>query len=467
MSSEGNGDDDGQHGPIDPPPATEHSVTREQLEHLLGYGHEMQTLDYKQSCDIDDQRAEVELAKDVAAMQIDGGWIVIGADDSGGPVPPGVPARDRKKFDEANLRPRLAKYLPEPFELHTAIYTIGDCTLALIHVVARPDGFCVIAKDGTFQDGGKTKTVFRHGEVFARHGTTSERWKQSDIDRIRRHMVSTMKEAWRAEREEDLRHREAVAQGTARVVSGPLTNYTWRIDAETFDAATLELFRANDDIPLRRLLNEAVAEASALVESGDIDDVATIVGRVVSIAAQAITYKRPEWFSEALDTLARIYRLGFDLNGYARNDGKAPDIWLVVLEHVLALGALATRKRDWDALQALAVTPPGGESEFYASWLRHALTMASRSNRLDDGKALVTRAAERIADLPSLRPDVAPEDQSVISSICQFDILAVLGVIEATHDRSGGNWYPNFARFYTVRSEQPSSNSSRMPTCVP
>lgn len=68
-------------------------------------------------------------------------------------------------------------------------------------------------------------------------------------------------------------------------------------------------------------------------------------------------------------------------------------------------------------------------------------------------KALVTRAVERIAELPSLRPDIAAEDQSVTSSICQFDILAVLAIIAATHDRSGGGWYPNFARFYTVRSE--------------
>ena len=106
MSSEEDAETHVQIGPNNPPWATEHSVTLEQLQHLLSLGHEMQTLDYRRSCDIDDARAKVELAKDVAAMQIDGGWIVVGADDSGVPVLPGVPAHDGKRFDEANLRPK-------------------------------------------------------------------------------------------------------------------------------------------------------------------------------------------------------------------------------------------------------------------------------------------------------------------------------------------------------------------------
>ena len=112
------------------------SVTLEQLRYLLGLEHETQALDYKQSCDLNERRAVVELAKDVAAMQIDGGWIVIGANNSGVPVPPGVPDKDRKLFDEATLRPKLAAYLPLPFELHTAVHTIEGCTLALIRAPA-------------------------------------------------------------------------------------------------------------------------------------------------------------------------------------------------------------------------------------------------------------------------------------------------------------------------------------------
>lgn len=429
------------------------SVTLAQLHHLLAIEHETGALDFKETCDLSDRRAIVEMAKDVGAMQIDGGWIVIGADNSGVPVPPGIADKDRQLFDEANLTPKLAKYIPGPFELHTAIHVIDGCTLAVIRVVPRVDGFCVFAADGTYDNNGKQVVVFRKGDVFARHGTANERWIQADIARIRSNMATSLKESWWAEREEDQRGREDIAHGAAQVVASPLANYTWRVDAPTFDAATLELFRANDDIPLRRVLNDAASDAGVLADSGDIDELTTIIGRVVSIAAQAVTYKRSGWFNESLATLARIYGFGFDARGSNRNNATSEDLWLVLLEHILALGALAERKNDWAAVQALAVTPPGGDSEYYASWMRHALTMAARSRRLDDGTALVTRAAERVGELPALHPDIAPGTDEVLSSICRFDLLAVLAIIAETENRSDGGWYPNFARFYTQRSE--------------
>jgi hypothetical protein len=429
------------------------SVTLAQLQHLLSTEHETGALDFKETCDLRDRRGIVEMAKDVGAMQIDGGWIVIGADNSGAPVPDGIADQDHQLFDEANLTPKLARYIPAPFELHTAIHVIDSCTLAVIRVVPRADGFCVFGADGTYDDNNRQVFVFRKGDVFARHGTVNERWNQADIARIRSNMATSLKESWWADREEDQRRRDAIAQGAAQVVASPLANYTWRVDAPTFDAATLELFRSNDDIPLRRLLNDAASDAGALADSGDIDELTTIIGRVVSIAAQAITYKRSEWFDESLATLARMYRFGFDARGSNRNNGTSEDLWLVLLEHILGLGALAERKNDWAAVQALAVTPPGGDSEYYASWMRHALTMAARSRRLDDGTALVTRAAERVAELPALHPDIAPGTDDVISSICRFDLLAVLAIIAETEDCSDGGWYPNFARFYTARSE--------------
>ena len=80
---------------------------------------------------------------------------------------------DRQKYDEANLRAKLAKYLPQPFELRTAVHTINDCTFVIIRIPPRPDGFCVFAADGTHEKNGKEVFVFRKGEVFARHGTAT------------------------------------------------------------------------------------------------------------------------------------------------------------------------------------------------------------------------------------------------------------------------------------------------------
>ncbi len=58
-------------------------VSEEKLRVLLAEQHESASLDYKGVADLSDKRTSVELAKDVAAMQVDGGFLVIGADDRG------------------------------------------------------------------------------------------------------------------------------------------------------------------------------------------------------------------------------------------------------------------------------------------------------------------------------------------------------------------------------------------------
>ncbi len=138
-------------------------VSEEQLTYLLGLGHESAGVDFKTTLDPRQKRDLVELAKDVGAMQVDGGYIVIGADDQGRPVPPGVPAANLPLFDEANLRPKLAKWLPDGFEIRTVSHTLADCTFVLIYVIPTPGGFCIFKADGQYPDGKDTKTVFRKG----------------------------------------------------------------------------------------------------------------------------------------------------------------------------------------------------------------------------------------------------------------------------------------------------------------
>jgi hypothetical protein len=431
------------------------SLSRQQLIHLLEVGHESEQLDYKQECDLSNRKAAMEIAKDVAAMQVEGGHIVVGADDHGNPVPPGLSPEHQKLFDEATLRPKLAKWLPESFELRTAVHELDDCTFAIIYVAPSADGFCVFKDDGKYSDGGRDRFVFRKGEVFARHGTSSERWRQSDIDRIRQNMAASLKEQWRADLREDLTQL-GIAHGAQRLIEGPAANFTWRLDTATFESATLELLRRNDDIPLQRFLNELAADAAPLVEGREWDELTTLVGRAISLAAQAITYQRRKWLNLALDAMSNIYRLGFDPSGYQRNDGKSEDLWLIVVEHLLALGALAVRKGDWEAVRAITVRPPGGSDDYYPTWLRHGLTMGARANKFGSGqntKSLITMAAERAGSLPALRPDVSVEDERLTTSLCQFDILAAITIIGATGEVDTRGWYANFARFYTSRAE--------------
>lgn len=421
-------------------------VSEEQLTYLLGLGHESAGLDYKATLDLRETRDLVEFVKDVGAMQIEGGYIVVGADDQGQPVPPGVAAADLQLFDEANLRPKLAKWLPDGFEIRTASHTLADCTFVLIYVVPNPSGFSIFKADGQYADGKGTKNVFRKGDVFVRHGTSSERWVQADIDRIFERRVAGMKDAWRAERQADL---EALvrAQQAQNLVQGPAANFNWRLDVETFDLAVTELLRADDDIPLRRMLNAAIADARPVIEDSDLEELETLIARITTVIAQAVTYQRRRWVDDGLDSLGEIYRLGFD---HSESTISKQTLWLVALEHLLALGALATRQADWITVRAIVVRPPGEPDDYYATWLRHALTEAARANILEE-KSLITLAAERAAQVPALRPDLSVVDDRLITSLCQFDFLAAVTIIGATGKLSSSNWYTNFARFYTGR----------------
>lgn len=160
----------------------EPNVTSERLTALLASEHESSTLDFKSTFEPTESRSWVELAKDVGAMLMDGGYIVIGANERG--VPSGqLDAQSAKQLDEATLRKKLKKWIAEPFEIRSAVHEINGSIVALIFAKPHEDGFCIFKADGAYA--GNDRPVFRAGDVFARHGTASERWQQSDIQKIR------------------------------------------------------------------------------------------------------------------------------------------------------------------------------------------------------------------------------------------------------------------------------------------
>jgi len=61
-------------------------VSEEKLRQLLAEQAESASLDFKSDCDLRNKPDQVELAKDVGAMQMHGGFIVLGADDRGQPM---------------------------------------------------------------------------------------------------------------------------------------------------------------------------------------------------------------------------------------------------------------------------------------------------------------------------------------------------------------------------------------------
>jgi hypothetical protein len=61
-------------------------VNSEKLHELLAWEAEYATLDFKASSKLSDKRDQVDLAKDIGAISVRGGFLVIGVDDRGKPL---------------------------------------------------------------------------------------------------------------------------------------------------------------------------------------------------------------------------------------------------------------------------------------------------------------------------------------------------------------------------------------------
>ncbi len=457
-----------------PPFAVDGTVTRDKLLELLSVQTELTWLDYKRECDLSQTSDLVELTKDIGAMGILGGYLVVGAEDDGTPV--GLSARAAGLFDEASLSAKVAKYLPTGFELRSAVHDLDDGTgprlVALVWVGPHPDGWCVFDRNGDYTDAnGKPRTAFRKGDVYARHGTRSEPWNQADIAAARTWLVDREKDAWRAEHAEETRRALDSALTGASAATGPSVAFTWQLDAASFEAAAVELMRRNDDIPIRRMLRAAAAEAQRLVGvEGDANaaDLAVVLDRITTLAALGLELDRPAFLALAVRTLLDVYSWGItEQHVQTSRHQLVPMLWLRIAERLYALGALAVRRRDWAVVRELALAPVAAldRREPGRTWHRDALTQSSRARlfteQLPDGRSrelsLLLFARAVAAEQPALRPDlpggVPPEHggaDPLLTSLCAFDLL--VAIVCGTHARATTERellavsYPNYAR---------------------
>lgn len=445
-------------------------VTVEKLRALLAVGCEVSNLDYKRRVDLDERAELVEFAKDVAAMRSCGGYLVIGADDHGTPTDLMDEALS-KKFDEANLRPKLDRLLHRT-DVVSAQHVIDDHHMVLVYVPRHPLGFTVVKALGDYgRPGGRgPKTVMRPGDVFVRNGTSSERWAEGDVERLLAPRDSAQREAHRTEFAAMVAAIQTGAQGQS-VAAGPVQALVWQLDQGTFDGAVVELLRRADTVPIRLFLVRVPGEALAAAKGGDRDVFDSILDRIVSLGAIALTLGRGDLVTDVIDCLAQLY------SSTALNGGGTmlpPQlVWLDILSRVMALGGLAVVLKEWATVRILAIQ--SAPVAYYASWLRHGLTEAARAGAFPtttagQREASLIPLARRVAHhLPALRPyvvddeayDVEPnapisESDPVLDSLCAFDALAALVVLTSL-DANRGFWasqyYPSFGHYYSRRSE--------------
>lgn len=458
----------------DQPFACDGSIGLEKLRELLAVQGETEALDYKSFLDLKVKIDEVEFAKDAAAMQSlpDGGYIIVGADGSGNPTDK-IGNINPRDFDESRLRAKILKYVDDPLTLRSQVHEIDGCKIAIIYVGPNNFGFTIFRNDGQYKDNnGHNQTVFYRGDVFVRRGTSSERWRQSDLpellhpyeNRIREDERKTLGKLFdqlsRSGRGEQLRR-------------GPIGSLNWRLDQDDFDPIVLDALRNDDTFVLRSFAFEVSRDAQELLRgSGDSADLEILTDRLAAAIGLTVTYGRIEQFNLLLDTLESIYWFGTDQYGDLAGQGvlnSGPKFWLDIGTKVEAIGGLAVRINAFWALRPLIF----GSKQYhpsYASWLRHSLTMAARAN------LLVSKNRKRVpgsfigfsrvsaARIKALHPDVSPnttdqfevgkppdELDPLLDSIVQFDFLWCLATQIKTADTS--EYYPSFIGFFARRTE--------------
>jgi hypothetical protein len=454
--------------PLQSPVVVDGIVSDEKLAELLALQTEYPELDFKSSLDLTATADVVELAKDVGAMQVRGGYIVAGVDGQGKPTG-ALDGTDARRLDEANLVPKLLAYLPEPLELRTRVLQREGRTVAVIFVGRHPSGCVFFRAVGQYERNGRRVVAFRAGDVFWRNGTRSVRLSQQGFDEIVQRRVAQEKSAWLAEQHEirrrELRHVEESHAARQRA-EAPLGTVSFDLPASEVALSALEMVRARDVIGLRHLLNEGLSRARSAVAREEVDtELQDVVGKLSCLGATFLAYKQTDWFNEIVRTLSAIYSMPIrdgdaERSGYSTRIAPtetAPRVWLLVIENVYALGALAVRMGAWSAVRTLTLQKPERLSDYDANWLRHALTMASRAQHLVEQQgertvelSLLSLARNAAMSSDCLRPDRVDEDDA-LTSLAQFDLLSNIAAIDGATSTERRVFYPNFARLYQTR----------------
>lgn len=435
-------------------------VNEDTLRLLLAEGIESETLDYKSYCDLSISHEAVELAKDIAAMQIEGGYIVIGANDDATPSSK-VEAKHLKAYEQASLRKQMLKYLAEPLTLLAKHHELAGNRYILIFVGPSDDCFSVIKNIG---QNAKGNNVFQPGDVFARHGTSSERWNQHDISKIKARIVERQRESWS---QEASRHFAATleARASATIADAPASALNWQLDVDTFIEVVIEQMRKNDPVPLRLLLSSIPGEVSPILVGSDAGEKITVVlDRLTCLAALMLRLKEDELFRSAIEGLVSVYDLPVDGRGEVRGNLtiRKELVWFKVLQRIAAVGAFAERLKRWEAIRFL-VLQKGRAWEFNEDadhyWYRQSLTLSSRADLLIDKESgrrrdlpLLAFALEQVERLDCLHSDLPAGDEGLLDSLCRFDLLACLIAIDAAKTLEQSVYYPNFARYHSRRS---------------
>lgn len=439
-------------------------VSEEKLAELLAFGAEHSSLDFKKELNLNEPLKKLDFIKDCAAMmnQPQGGYLVIGANDDGTPAQ-GYVTPTKEMFDSAALTEIVRPYVDAPIDIRAQVHTLqlaGELAqMAVIYIAPPADGIpAVMAKDGiTKAQSGTNVTRFSRGVVFTREGTSNAVVTHKTWGNV----LANFRSQQRAESRQDV---DALIRRTLQMVgtSGapPTIVPDLGMDAATFaDAVSMTLTDGN----IRSLKKFFVAAKNAYLQ-GEGDEQRTIaLNRIAAVAAEAVIVGDIGAVKLAMDVLSNLYESYLLTPGRTAGKQGAAAEWLAMILRVIAVGAAAVRNGLYGALPTIVLRPIGDSVYSYRSWIRHAITEASRASLLvrsdetEKGGNLIAMSAALLRHSSDLRPDlhIADDGESnevFLDSLCQFDFLWCCLSLAASEDTSSSAaYYPSCAAYHQTR----------------
>ena len=426
----------------------------EKLTELLSEP-EQQHLEFKESVDLSKNEGRIKFVKDVVSMsnRPPGGYILIGVDDSGKPVTPQgtFDQKTRELFDGARLNDLIRKYTEGPVHVTSQFHTIGNHEVVLIYTHHNESGLPVpMSSLGQYFDEHKRPTtIFREGDVCIRSGAQNVplRWS---------HWGELLREHDQRIRDDARKDIESLVAEVAKSLRSPdgRSNVPLSIEMsdDTFVEALLTNIELSGDTRIRYFLYQLSGFAT------DKERYVEALNKATIIAVQAL-------FLGKIDiadlTITRLF------DAYKQLEPRDPAMQLAIIVRCYIIGAASVRCEAWSTISNLVLRPYPPKIDdstyVYASWIRHGQVEASRAELFpsNDHQSLMIPPARLLTiERSAMHPDIPnetlanteaiPEDDLILNSLCQFDILYC--AIVATDKTYRGGAYPASSAFKQGRA---------------
>lgn len=430
------------------------AASAETLERLMATQVETPQLDFKETLNLDSKIHAQALAKDIAAMSALGGHIVVGTNERG--QPSGLHTdRHRDLLDESRLRAKVGPYLPSDIGFRSAWHDVGGQAVTLIAVERYSSGVCLMACDGNNEKG----KAFQAGDVFVRRGTSTVRANRADMETLIGRVRNELRESVRVEVRQEW---QSAATALIPQAGHTLPVLEWPLDLDAFTHAVAAHLLHGKDVGLRRLLIELPRETAQFARgSRGIERTGDILDRAAVILTQTMIAREDALFHLTLRQLGQAYDRAVEDRSPA-SAVPAPPMGMMMLERLQAIGALTVRAGHFDLTQALVLQSTRTARRASPLWIMDMQRRATSADLYRDGAHgggapryvwPLSRARDAVQRNSRLAPDVLPDDEYLMTSLCEFAFLADLLAVDRLGSHRAVIAGGNFAGWYSERTD--------------